>query len=189
MGECKALLPYRLRAGEVPFVQRMAEVFVAAGLDPVVVTLPEAEADVARIERSLEHLPLITTKNDRPALGLSGSVTTALLHAVDADALLIAPVDCPFVDIALVQSLLIALRVSVAAVPVVDGQRGHPVAFLRPTFELLWSCGDRGGPRAVIDALGGDVFEVPWSDPRACDDVDTPEDYERLFGRPLTRRP
>ncbi|HEY4220653.1 MAG TPA: NTP transferase domain-containing protein [Myxococcota bacterium] len=185
MGICKALLPFRASAGGVEgvtFAQRIAEVFVAAGLDPVVVTVPPQES--ARIERSLAHLPVLVSENERPEDGLSGSVTTALLHAVDAEAIVLAPVDCPFVDVALVQALLVSLRRGVAAVPVVNGVRGHPVAFARASFELLWSCAQTGGPRSVLDALGDDVYELPWSDARICDDVDTPEDYLRLFGRP-----
>jgi molybdenum cofactor cytidylyltransferase len=184
MGVPKALLPY---GDEMVFVQRIAEIHVAAGLDPVVVTVPNTD-DAYAIERRLEHLPIVLSKNDKPELGLTGSVVTALTHAIDADALLVAPVDCPFLDVALVQTLVIALRAGMAAVPNVDGDRGHPVIFARPVFELLWSCGDRGGPRAVLDALGPDVVDVPWSDPRVCDDVDTPQDYERLFGRSLPKR-
>lgn len=186
MGLPKALLPF---STDVFFVTRVAEVFVAAGLEPVVVTVPDHDNEARRIARQLEHLPVVTTRNERPASALTGSVTTALLRAPDADALVVAPVDCPFLDVTLVQTLLVALRLGVAAVPNVDGERGHPVVFARPAFELLWSAGDRGGPRAVLSALGPDVIDVPWSDPRVCEDVDTPEDYERLFGRapPLRR--
>ncbi len=183
MGACKALLRF---SDGVCFVQRLAEVFVAAGLDPVIVTVPDAFAD--SIARRLEHLSVSTVGNERPAEGLTGSVITALAHAPDAEALVIAPVDCPFADVALVQALLAGLRHGLqrgapAAVPVVDGKRGHPVVFARPAYEVLWTCGADGGPRAVLDALGDDVVEVPWSDPRVCDDVDTPADYARLFGR------
>jgi molybdenum cofactor cytidylyltransferase len=180
MGTPKALLPF---AGDVVFVQRLAEIFVAAGLDPVIVTVPDDRMIARDIRRRLDHLPLIVTRNERPADGLTGSVITALEHAAEAEALVLSPVDCPFVDVALVQTLVIALRLGAAAVPNVDGKRGHPAVFTRPTFELLWSAGARGGPRGVLEALGSDVVDVPWSDPRVTDDVDTPEDYQRLFGR------
>ena len=186
MGACKALLPF---SDNVVFVQRLAEVFTAAGLDPVVVTVPDAEPEASNIERHLTHLRVTTSENERPGDGLTGSVITGLLHAVDAEAIIVVPVDCPFADVSLVQSLLIGLSMGMAAVPLVEGRRGHPVAFSRPTFELLWSAAALGGPRGVLDALGADVIEVPWSDPRVCDDVDTPEDYQRLFGRKLSLTP
>lgn len=195
MGSCKALLAY---APHISFARRLCEVYLVAGADPVVVTLPESRDDEGRVRADLNGLPIVLARNESPALGLSGSVAAALTHAVDVDALLLSPVDCPFVDAGLVHALVAALRTGAAAVPVLattsstasssgraDAVRGHPAAFERAAFELLWSAGDRGGPRAVLDALSDDVVEVPWSDPRVVEDVDTPEDYERIFGRPL----
>lgn len=189
MGTCKALLPF---ASGISFVRRLCEVYVVAGCDPVVVTLPDASDDEGAVRAQLAGLPLVLAKNGAPRQGLTGSVTTALTLAPDADALLLSPVECPFVDAGLVHALIAAVRTGVASCPVLaasaDGGkalRGHPAAFSRAAFELLWSAGDRGGPRAVLDALADDVVEVPWSDPRVAEDVDTPEDYERIFGRPL----
>ena len=178
MGKCKALLPF---GNGVVFARRIAEVYLNAGCAPVVVTVPDAEADAVRAQ--LVGLPVLVGKNAHPEQGLTGSVMTALSHAASAEALLISPVDCPFVDVILVHTLMAALRRGVAAVPVVGDLRGHPAAFAKPAFELLWDAGNRGGPRAVLEALGDDVFLVPWSDPHVCEDVDTPDDYERLFGR------
>jgi molybdenum cofactor cytidylyltransferase len=181
MGACKALLPF---TRNLAFVRRLAEVYVVAGADPVVITLPDDDGSEPRVRAHLAGLPVILTKNDDPARALTGSVTTALTHAAAADALLISPVDCPFIDAGLVHSLIAAVRVGVAAVPIVGDTRGHPVAFSRAAFELLWGAGDIGGPRAVLQALGEDVIEVPWSDARIVEDVDTPADYQRIFGRP-----
>jgi molybdenum cofactor cytidylyltransferase len=182
MGTCKALLPFY--SEDTCFVDRIARVMLNAALAPVVVTVPSGP-DAGAIAHRLAELPVVCSENDRPKDGLTGSVVTALAHARDCEAIVIAPVDCPFVDVELVRALLAGLRLGVAAVPYVDGTRGHPVAFARPTFELLWACAGRGGPRSVLDALGPDVIEIPWSDPRVADDVDTPADYERLFGTKL----
>lgn len=188
MGVCKALLPY---AGATSFVERIAQVFLAAGLDPVIVTVPPDE-DGGRVEQALGHLPVVCARNELPEDGLSGSVVTALRRAAEPDALVLTPVDCPFLDAELVRSLLLLLRTAPAAAPEVRGQRGHPVAFSRATFELLLTCASRGGPRAVLDALGDDVALVPWADVNVLEDVDTPEDYQLLFGlsvpRPLAPR-
>lgn len=181
MGQCKALLPL---SGATTFVERLAHVFLTAGLDPVLVTVPPGE-DGKRIQQALSQLPVMCVENEAPELGLSGSVLTALRHAAEPDGLVLSPVDCPFVDAELVRSLLLLLRTAVAAAPEVAGVRGHPVAFSRATFELLLTCAARGGPRAVLDALGPDVALLPWPDPRVIEDVDTPEDYERLLDLPV----
>jgi len=178
MGACKALLPY---AGATSFVERIAQVFLAAGLDPVIVTVPPGE-DGGRVEQALASLPVVCAHNELPEQGLAGSVVTALRHAAEPDALVLTPVDCPFLDAELVRSLLLLLRTAPAAAPDVDGVRGHPVAFSRATYELLLTCASRGGPRAVLDALGSDVAMVPWPHRNVLEDVDTPEDYQRLFG-------
>lgn len=183
MGVCKALLPY---AGEAVFVERIAQVFLAAGLDPVIVTVPGGE-DGWRIEQCLSQLPVMCTPNEAPDDGLTGSVVTALRRAAESEALVVTPVDCPFLDVELVRSLLLLLRTAAAAAPEVNGVRGHPVAFSRTSYELLITCASRGGPRAVLDALEGDVALVPWSDPHVLEDVDTPEDYLRLFGMGVPR--
>lgn len=180
MGACKALLPY---AGATVFVERIAQVFLAARIDPVIVTVPDGD-DGWRIEQAVASLPVICVRNEAPDDGLSGSVVTAIHHAAEHEALVVTPVDCPFLDVELVRSLLFLLDTAAAAAPEVSGARGHPVAFSRATFELLCGCATRGGPRAVLDALhgAGDVALVPWSDPHVLEDVDTPEDYLRLFG-------
>lgn len=178
MGACKALLPF---SGATSFVERIAHVFLSAGLDPVVVTVPPGD-DGARIEQALAHLPVLCALNEIPEDGLSGSVVTALRHAAEPDALVLTPVDCPFLDVELVRSLVQLSARAAAVAPEVDGQRGHPVAFSRATYELLLTCASRGGPRAVLDALGKDVALMPWLERHVLEDVDTPEDYLRLFG-------
>lgn len=178
MGACKALLPF---SGATSFVERIAHVFLSAGLDPVVVTVPPGD-DGARIEQALAHLPVLCALNEIPEDGLSGSVVTALRHAAEPDALVLTPVDCPFLDVELVRSLVQLSARAAAVAPEVDGLRGHPVAFSRATYELLLTCASRGGPRAVLDALGKDVALMPWLERHVLEDVDTPEDYLRLFG-------
>ncbi len=178
MGACKALLPF---SGATTFVERIAQVFLSAGLDPVVVTIPPDD-DGAAVEHALAHLPVLCSHNELPEDGLAGSVVTALRHAAEPDALVLTPVDCPFLDVELVRSLAQLCQRAAAVAPEVDGRRGHPVAFARVTFELLLTCASRGGPRAVLDALDKDVALLPWLERHVLEDVDTPEDYRRLFG-------
>jgi molybdenum cofactor cytidylyltransferase len=186
-GRPKALLPWDAQHS---FLTRIVSVLREAIVVPVVVTHPNAAdlspAFVRELSRIADHADHVEQcENQWPALGLSGSVRTALEeYNTQPDLLLVWPVDCPFADVSLVRALVDAVSVrGEAAVPLVDGKRGHPVVFLRSTFELLVACAERGGPRAALDALGDDVVEVPWSDPRVAHDVDTVDDYRNLFGR------
>ena len=64
--------------------------------------------------------------------------------------------------------------------PEVDGRPGNPVLFSARLFpELLRETGDRGG-RDVVRRHGGEVCLVAVDDPRACLDIDSLEDYERV---------
>jgi molybdenum cofactor cytidylyltransferase len=61
----------------------------------------------------------------------------------------------------------------------VDGRRGNPVLFDRATFaDLMQLTGDAGGRQVFSKHL---VTWVPWVEPSAGMDVDTPEDYARLL--------
>jgi molybdenum cofactor cytidylyltransferase len=184
LGRPKALLPWDPAQ---TFLERTLRVLDAAGVHDVAVTLP-AQQPGADFLRALSRVESAGTRrvdtNRYPAQGLTGSVRTALELFPDDDALLVWPIDCPFADAGLVRTLAdCARRGVVAAVPVVDGVRGHPVAFSRATFELLADADRMGGPRGVLAALGDEVLEVPHDDPRVAYDVDTVEDYTNLFGR------
>lgn len=178
MGRAKALLALD---GET-FVGRLADALALAGLSPVVVTLPEPPGDEP-VRAALEGRSVIATRNAFPGEGLSGSVRTALDVAGDVDGLVLTPVDAPFASAELVRALLEALvaRSALAVVPVVDGTRGHPVAFARGAFAALRAASERGGPRGVLADLGDDVVEVPWRDARITRNVNTPRDLEDLL--------
>ena len=75
MGSCKALLAY---APHISFARRLCEVYLVAGADPVVVTLPESRDDEGRVRADLNGLPIVLARNESPALGLSGSVPASV---------------------------------------------------------------------------------------------------------------
>ena len=60
----------------------------------------------------------------------------------------------------------------------VDGQRANPVLFDQVTFKDLSALSGEVGGRKLFSKYG--VEWIPWHDPAALLDVDTPEDYTRL---------
>jgi molybdenum cofactor cytidylyltransferase len=177
MGRPKQLLDWGGRS----LVRATAETALAARLDPVLVVVGGARAEV---ERALAGLPLRTVANPDYAAGQSTSLRAgiAALEA-DSDAVVVLLGDQPFVSAAIVERLVAEWRASAAPIvaPVYAGQRGNPVLFARAVFpELLAIRGDQGA-RTVLAADPARVRLVAFDDPRPLADIDTLEDYQRLL--------
>src|SRR6266545_882860 len=179
MGRPKQLLDWNGR----PLARAAAEVALAARLNPLLVVVGAAKAEVAD---ALAGLPLQIIANPDYAAGQSTSLhagIAALGH--DTDAVVVLLGDQPFVTAAIVEQLVAEWRASEASIvaPTYAGQRGNPVLFARAIFpELLAIQGDQGA-RAVLAADRSRVRLIAFDDPRPLADIDTPEDYERLLSK------
>jgi molybdenum cofactor cytidylyltransferase len=176
MGRPKQLLDWDGR----PLVRTAAEVALAARLDPLLVVVGGAQAEVAN---ALTGLPLRIIANPDYAAGQSTSLRAGIAALdQDADAVVVLLSDQPFVTAAIVEQLVAEWQASGAAIvaPTYAGQRGNPVLFARAIFpELLAVQGDQGA-RAVLATDRARVRLVAFDDPRPLADIDTLEDYERL---------
>jgi molybdenum cofactor cytidylyltransferase len=179
MGRTKQLLDWDGR----PLVRAAAEVALAARLNPLLVVVGGAQAEV---EAALAGLTLRIIANPAYAAGQSTSLRAgiaALDH--DAEAVVVLLSDQPFVTATIVEQLVTEWQASAASIvaPTYAGQRGNPVLFARAVFpELLAIEGDQGA-RAVLTADRARVHLVAFDDPRPLSDIDTPEDYERLLSK------
>jgi len=186
MGRTKALLPTGM-PGET-FLSRIASTLVAAGVDDVVVVVDAARPEVAAAGRALPG-PIRLVANPEPQRGQLSSMLAAL-DVVDRPGvlgMLVTLADVPLVSVETVRALLAAHRRTRAPVvrPEMEGAHGHPVIFDRAVFDELRRATAPGGAKIVIRAHAADELCVRVSDPGAFLDVDTPEDYERAFGRPF----
>src|SRR5215213_6715109 len=176
MGRPKQLLDWEGR----PLVRAAAEVALAAQLDPLLIVIGSAQAQVAE---ALAGLPLRMIANPDYATGQSTSLRTGVAALdQDVDAVVVLLGDQPFVTATIVEQLVAEWQASGAAIvaPTYAGQRGNPVLFARSVFpELLAIQGDQGA-RGVLAADRARVRLVAFDDPRPLTDIDTPEDYERL---------
>ena len=98
------------------------------------------------------------------------------------DAVLVTLVDVPLIGADAVRLLLARAAVSTAPVlrAVHLGRHGHPVIFKRELFEALRRADPAAGAKTVVRAV--QVEDVETGDPGVVEDVDTPEEYARLFG-------
>lgn len=185
MGRSKALLA--TGPGGETFVTRLVTALAAGGVGEVLVVVRGGDelvhGAVARVAAGLA-VSVRLVENADPDLGQLSSVQAALSAlAPGCDGLLIVPVDMPLVTAATVRRLLGVYHSSGAPIvrAVHAGRHGHPVIFSRTVFEDLRRADPAVGARSVVRAHG--PLDVEVDDPGAVEDVDTPEDYERLFGR------
>jgi len=179
MGFPKALLDFRGR----PFVARILEALEALEVKTRLVVVGP---DAPRIRPALAGHDCLVVENADVDGGPIASLRAGLraLQPVRPSAALVWPVDLPHVRVETVERLLETYRRSgaPAVVPTFAERRGHPVLWGAALFdELLTSeAATRQGARAVLQAHAAETVAVAVDDPAVIDDLNTPEDYERL---------
>jgi molybdenum cofactor cytidylyltransferase len=182
MGRDKARLP--IPAGGW-FLSRLTRSFLDAGCSEVLVVVgplgDEIHAAAAR-----EHLRIRFVVNPDPSRGQLSSLQEALavLSTREPRALLMAPVDQPLITAATVRKVIDEWSRSAAAIvrPCWNGRHGHPVLFDARVLPELRQADPAIGARVVVHAHLTEARDVEVNDPGAFEDVDTPEDYRRVFG-------
>ncbi len=179
MGSPKALLDFL----GLPFAVRILEALEALEVKTRVVVLGP---DAPRIQPALAGHDCIIVDNPEPETGPIASLRGALraLQPLQPSAVLVWPVDLPHVRVTTVERVMEVHRRTAApiVIPTFGERRGHPVIWGAQLFgELLDSpTATRDGARAVLHEHERDVVSVPVDDPAVIDQVNTPEDYERL---------
>jgi len=181
MGRAKASLPLG-QTGEtvVSCVVRtlfrggLTQIVVVSGahIDAVRAAMPSHEARA----RVIEHAGWQAGQLSSLLAGLA-AIDDPLLEGA-----LVMPVDVPLVNATTVSAVIGAWRR--ARAPIVrpaDGARhGHPVIFDRSVFSDLRAADPDTGAKAVFAIHRDRVLNVEVKDSGAFEDIDTPEEYERV---------
>ena len=123
--------------------------------------------------------------NEDYTRGMLSSIKTGLAQlSPQSTAILIALVDQPMVSSAVIDKLIDAYETGdkKIVVPVCQGQHGHPIILSRE-FEddiMILDESSPEGLRSVINAYRTEILEVPVTETAVIEDIDKPEDYERL---------
>jgi molybdenum cofactor cytidylyltransferase len=183
MGRDKALL-------EIPgggwFLSRLARTFLGAGCGEVIAVVgPHAiEAVAAAVAR--DRLPVSLVLNPDPSRGQLSSLqeAIALLGPRAPRGLLMCPVDHPLVSEQTVRRVLGAWEQTGAPIvrPSHEGRHGHPVLFDARVLPELRAADVAVGARPVIRAHALELCDVDVDDAGAFEDIDTPDDFRRVFG-------
>ena len=159
------------------FVDVIAAIAHAAGLDPIVVVLPPGvpppAPDRAQI-RTVVNANSASEQIDSVRLGLAQLANAAVSAAV------VWPVDHPFARLESVLAVMDAERRHGASIviPVFEGRRGHPTLFHRDVWRELMVAGAEGA-RAVVRRDRARVHEVDVGDAGVRLGITTREDLDR----------
>lgn len=181
MGRPKAALPLGSNGRTV--LSTTVATLLDAGL-PSVTVVAGAHPDAVRAAWPQRDRRVTIIDHAGWAQGQLSSLVAGLNFLDDPllEAVLVTLVDVPLVSADTVRKVVAAWRASRAPiVRPVDGKlHGHPVIFDRLVFEELRRADPAVGAKAVFAAHQTEIVDVPVSDPGAFQDLDTPEDYEKV---------
>lgn len=168
-----------LEIGGRTFGQRVVRALTEGGCDPVYVVVAADDPELAVHMRETDATVL---ENPDPGEGPITSLRLALSRlSDDVEGLVYLPLDHALVEPTHVADLLAAARRTDAplALPVHEGERGHPAFFRHVLFDELLDPALEGGARTVVHRHLERACLVPSDDVAVITDMDTPEAYER----------
>jgi len=154
---------------------RTAEI---AGLDPLVVVLGESFVE---IQARTQFGRALVARNPDWEKGQSTSLKAgiACLPEESFGAVFLLA-DQPQLSVQLIGAVKeLAWQKNAVILPIIGDRRANPVFFPQRAFPRLMELqGDQGG-RAVLGEFP--TVQLPWLDDDMALDIDTPEDYDRLW--------
>ena len=179
MGRPKALLP--IGPSGKPFVRVICDSLVAASVSPIVVVTRATLFD--DLANALQGITLVV--NPEPDRGQLSSLLTGLDALGPCEAVLVTLVDLPRFRPSTVAELLSAWHRTHAPLvrPVHQERHGHPAIFGAPLVDALRSANVELGAKPVMQRFLAESIDVPVDDRGTVEDIDTPEEYDRLESR------
>jgi molybdenum cofactor cytidylyltransferase len=168
----------------VPLVRRVVQALLEAGVGDVVVMVGHRADEIAWV---LTDLPVRVVVNEAYSSGHVSSLRKGIVELPDSVAVtLVALADQPLLEAADVTALLEAWArrgTARAMVPRVQDRRGHPVLLEASACSEILR-GDAGyGAREWLDEHPDEVDWFDSDNVRYVEDVDYPEDLERIAQR------
>ncbi len=185
MGTSKALL--QSGPGGEPFIVQLANNLKAGGTSRVLVVGRADDEPLRRVVRTRIPTARFVVNRDADSGGPLSSLLAGL-DAIDDPSVLgvmMTPVDVPRVTAATIAALLAAFRSAPGRIvrAVHAGRHGHPVIFPRELFDELRTADPSRGAKAVVRAHESAIVDVEVPDAGVVDEIDTPDDYDRVFKR------
>jgi molybdenum cofactor cytidylyltransferase len=188
MGQPKLLLPW----GTSTVLEQVLETWSASRVGRVILVVHPHDAEIVRLGAAAgAHVVQPETAPEEMKVSVQLALDYISHFAPSpTDAWLLAPADMPTLSTATIDQLISAYESSLAANPAAtpriwaprcDGRRGHPVLFAWTLRSEVAALGPDEGINTLLSRH--DVAYVEASAGAILEDLDTPEDYERLRAR------
>lgn len=188
-GESKRCRPNKLFLpwGEETVLERSVANLLNSRLAVVVVLGHQAKRAEALLKGKDCHL----AKNPDYLEGMGSSVIRGVAYCLEnligeeAAGIMLALGDEPFIEREVIDRLVASFRESSKGivVPAYRGRRGHPPIFHSRYAEELMEAAERTGARELFRRYPDEVAQVEVETDAILLDIDTKEDYERLFDK------
>jgi molybdenum cofactor cytidylyltransferase len=183
MGSPKALLPYQGR----PFLEHLLQVTQHPKISARRVVLGAHAEPITSVVRLKPDEVVI---NENWGNGQLSSIQAGIRSLpAGTDGMMLCLIDHPLISAALVNDLIEQFYATQAAdqakiaLPVFQGQRGHPVIFAAVLYEELLAAPPDKGARAVVWAHPDEVSEMPTTEQGCVLNLNDPETLQRATGR------
>lgn len=154
-----------------------------AGIEIIVVTGREADAVESEISKIKNQKSKIVHNPDYER-GLTASIQAGLRAVGHTDAVMICLGDMPLIKAEdyrfLMDSFANQNQYSIQ-VPFYQGQKGNPVIFGEQHFEEILNHSEMNGCSGIVQKNSDRVYRIEVSSNRFIQDIDTPNDYQRLL--------
>ena len=179
MGTPKLLLPWQGKT----IIEQVLASWLASPVAGVAAIIHPEDAQLADICRSLGAA---VVQPQIPPPDMKTSVLHGLQHweekvqPTSRDAWLLAPADMPRISSAAITAVMMAHQPDAPQIiiPTFHGRRGHPVLFPWHYAKLAQQLGDDEGLNVLTRRFAPQL--LAYASAEILQDVDTPEDYEKL---------
>jgi molybdenum cofactor cytidylyltransferase len=184
MGQPKLLLPLGARR----VIEHVLHALTHSRVDRTIVVIPPDGTELLSLVRfhNVETVQLATATPD-----MRSSIVRGLERAeglpgdVPPESFLVVLADQPTLSATAVNQLIDRSRASSRSIliPTYRGKRGHPVLFSWSLASQVRAIPPDRGLNWLVNQRGSEVEECPVDDAGLVEDLDTPEDFERLQRR------
>jgi molybdenum cofactor cytidylyltransferase len=181
MGQAKLLLPL----GPRRVIEHVLAALASSQVDRTIVVAPPAAGELCALVRghNAELAQLTVPTADMRASVAHGLDRAEQLWGGSAlDGFLVALADQPTLLSRTVDHLIARFHASARSIfiPTADGRRGHPALFAWRHADAVRSLPPDRGLNSLVAQLCSEVEECPIAAPGSLEDLDTPEDFDRL---------